>query len=97
MAEVKTPPRPSTPYLLYVGSWAGKNKGKDTYQAALVFAAATAMAERHTNVEVKVALLGDAVHLIVDADAKQMKPDGRPDSLFTMIQSAVGKGVKIHC
>lgn len=97
MAEVKTPPRPDTAYMLYVGSWADKNKKKDTYQAALVFAAATAMAEYHTDVGVKVALLGDAVLLINDNDAKQMKPDGRTDNLFTMIQTAVHKGVKIHC
>ena len=85
------------PSILCVGSWAGKGKDKDTYQAALVFAAATAMAEFHADVEVKVALLGDAVSLMEDAEAKKMMPPGRPVNLFVMIQSAVGKGVKIHC
>jgi predicted peroxiredoxin len=91
--------RPSAPRdsILYVGSWAERGKPKDTYQAALLFAAATAMAEKYPSVDVKVALLGDAVDLIVDAHAQQMQPVGRPDTLFKMIKAAVDKGVKIHC
>jgi predicted peroxiredoxin len=94
---------PARPYILYVGSWAEKNKKKDTYQAALLFAAATAMADysaqlpAHEQVDVAVALLGDAVRLMRDSEAQQMAPGAHRPDLKQAIGTAAGKGVRIYC
>lgn len=94
---------PARPYMLYVGSWAEKNKKKDTYQAALVFAAATAMADYSAQlphgekVDVAVALLGDAVRLMKDSETQDMVPGAKRPNLKEAIGAAARKGVKIYC
>jgi hypothetical protein len=88
-------------YILYVGASGGQTP-QDLYRPALVFAAANKMAENYSDVEVKVALLGDAVYAVDPIESMKPPhpqpphyPDRRP-KLADLI-NGLPKGVEIWC
>lgn len=79
--------------MLYVGT----HGMEDPMRAGLLFAAANAAKRNYPAMPVVVALLGDAVFLLIDKIASETVPMGGRGTLLSLIEAAVRLKIRIFC